>query len=148
MVCGPSDRRGRANHRSCTNRAACGVRQRDLRSAHCHLVGLLGRRGMPASEVTEQMQTFETAIEASLEQKGVGVQAACLTGNGAREWRYYTYDTDEFMAKLNAGLAGHTVYPLRIQLFSDPEWTGLSFARGSAGALAGNHEKAAPRVTP
>lgn len=72
------------------------------------------------------MQTFETAIEASLEEKGVGVQAACITGNGTREWRYYTYDTDEFMAKLNAGLGGHPAYPLHIQLFSDPEWMGLS----------------------
>ena len=58
--------------------------------------------------------------------KGFGVQAACITGNGLKEWRLYTYDTDEFMSSFNQGLAGHPAYPIDMQMFKDPEWEALS----------------------
>lgn len=82
--------------------------------------------GMPVPEENQSTIQFEDAIEKALEAVGVGVQAACITGNGTKEWRYYTYDTDEFMSKLNRGLAGHPVYPIELQFFKDPEWGALS----------------------
>lgn len=82
--------------------------------------------GMPQHEDNQNTIQFEDAIEKALEVKGVGVQAACITGNGSKEWRYYAYDTDEFMSKLNQGLAGHQVYPIELQMFKDPEWGALS----------------------
>lgn len=82
--------------------------------------------GMPSKEVNQQTQDFENALEVAIESKGIGVQAACLTGKGSKEWRYYTYDKDEFMSKLNSGLVGHPVYPIEISFFKDPEWGALA----------------------
>jgi len=46
--------------------------------------------------------------------------------HGTKEWRYYTSDKEEFIAKFNAGLKGHPAYPIRMQLFADPEWKALA----------------------
>ena len=81
--------------------------------------------GMPQPEENQRTIQFEDALEKALAPKGVGVQAACLTGNGSKEWRYYTYDTDEFVARLNQGLADHPPYPIELQMFKDPEWDAL-----------------------
>jgi hypothetical protein len=82
--------------------------------------------GMPPKDVNLQTQHLEDALEVALEAKGIGIQAACITGKGSKEWRYYTYDKDEFMSKLNSGLAGHPVYPLDIKFFVDPDWNALA----------------------
>ena len=82
--------------------------------------------GMPAADTHEQMQRFEDSLEAAVETKGVGVQAASLTGNGSKEWRYYTYDADEFMSELNRALSGQPPFPVSIQMFLDSEWGALA----------------------
>ncbi|KAF1720105.1 DUF695 domain-containing protein [Pseudoxanthomonas japonensis] len=82
--------------------------------------------GMPAADVYEQMRRFEDLLETAVGTKGVGVQAASLTGNGSKEWRYYTHDPDDFMSKLNLGFAGHTRYPVDLQMFLDSEWDALA----------------------
>lgn len=82
--------------------------------------------GMPSADSARAMEQFGDAIEAALENKGVAVEAASITGNGMKEWRYYTYDKDELMSALNAGLADHPLYPINIKLFADPEWSALS----------------------
>ena len=82
--------------------------------------------GMPQHEDNQNTIRFEDALEKALEAKGLGVQAACITGNGSKEWRYYTYDTGEFMSRLNQGLTGHPVYPIELKMFKDPEWGALA----------------------
>ena len=82
--------------------------------------------GMPALDIYEQMRRFEDSLETAVGTKDVGVQAASLTGNGRKEWRYYTYDPDDFMSKLNLGFAGHTRYPVDLQMFLDSEWEALA----------------------
>ena len=82
--------------------------------------------GMPEQDEQDRASQFEEAIEKTLEVKGLGVQVACITGNSSREWRYYTYDTEEFISKLNQGLRGHPVYPLAFRVYKDPEWLALS----------------------
>jgi hypothetical protein len=82
--------------------------------------------GLPGAEDNASMQAFEDTIEAGLEQSGVGVQVASLTGAGHKEWRYYAADADAFVAALNASLVGHPTYPLEIEMFDDADWQGLS----------------------
>ena len=82
--------------------------------------------GMPPADVNRQMQAFEDVLEQTLEKGEVGVQVASVTGNGAKQWRYYTYDTDEFMGVFNEALQGHAAYPVELQLFQDPEWGALA----------------------
>ena len=85
-----------------------------------------GPSGLPTAETAQLMQEFENAIESALEAKGLAVLAACLTGSGTKEWRYYTSDKEEFMAKFNSGLRGHPAYPIRLQFFADPQWNALA----------------------
>lgn len=80
---------------------------------------------MPTPEESQEMNQFEDALESSIEIK-VGIQAASITGNGNKEWRYYTYDKDQFMSELNSGLANHKPYPVQITLYADPEWDALA----------------------
>lgn len=82
--------------------------------------------GMPSKDVNQQTQDFENALAVAIETKRLGVQAVCVTGNGSKEWRYYTYDKDEFMEKLNTGLVGHPVYPIEVRFFKAPEWNALA----------------------
>jgi hypothetical protein len=81
--------------------------------------------GMPSPQDSAAMNRFEDALEQSVEL-GVGVQAASITGNGVRAWRYYTSSQDEFMSEFNRGLAGHPAYPLELRVFSDPDWSALA----------------------
>jgi hypothetical protein len=81
--------------------------------------------GMPETQVHSAMCAFEDAVEATVEKAGTGVQAASITGNGSKEWRYYTYDPGEFMSQLNDALTGQPAHPLDIQMFDDPDWDAL-----------------------
>lgn len=65
---------------------------------------------------------LEDAIEAKMEKKGVCIQTASRTGNDRREWNYYAKNQDEFMAALNAALAGKPAFPIEIQFFDEPHW--------------------------
>jgi hypothetical protein len=82
--------------------------------------------GMPQAADSEQMARFEDAVAAGIELAGTGVQVATLTGAGHKEWRYYTPDSEAFLAALNGTLKGHAAYPLEIEVFTDPAWQGLT----------------------
>lgn len=82
--------------------------------------------GMPDDNDKQGHNQFEDAIEAYFETANVGSQVACLTGNHLKEWRYYTNDVDAFLEGFNTCLAGHPVYPIKLQMYKDPEWTALS----------------------
>lgn len=82
--------------------------------------------GMPQVADAERMARFEDAAQAGIESPASGVLVATLTGAGHKEWRYYTLDSEGFLAALNRGLQGHPVYPLEIEVFTDPAWQGLT----------------------
>jgi hypothetical protein len=82
--------------------------------------------GMPQATDGQEMERFEAAVEAGVERGAQGILVATLTGAGHKEWRYYAPDSDAVLASLNASLKGHPVYPLEIEVFTDPEWQGLS----------------------
>jgi hypothetical protein len=82
--------------------------------------------GMPQAEDAERMRRFEDAVEAGVEGPGAGIQVATLTGAGHKEWRYYAPASEAFLAALNRSLDGHPVYPLEIEVFTDPDWQGLT----------------------
>ncbi len=82
-------------------------------------------RGMPSSETLDLMRGMETALEQGTEASEAGVKAAQITGNGKREYRYYTTNPSDFMAAFNQDLAGHNEYPLEFELFDDSSWEAL-----------------------
>lgn len=58
-----------------------------------------------------------------LEDAQIGYRAYARTGNGLREWVYYTADHDHFIAALNDALADHEAYPIEIKFYDDPGWS-------------------------
>jgi hypothetical protein len=80
------------------------------------------KSGMPSSVENQRMYALEDAIDAKMEKKGVCIQTASRTGNDRREWNYYAKNQDEFMAALNAALAGQPAFPIEIQFFEEPHW--------------------------
>lgn len=82
--------------------------------------------GMPEKKEARAQDAFEDALFKRLEADGAGCQAASITGEGVREWRYYTPDPDLFMQSLNEALQGHPDYPLEFEAFEDPDWNGLA----------------------
>lgn len=85
-----------------------------------------GHAGMPDTHEKVRMAEFEEALESGTEAKEIGVHALSLTGNGVREWRYYTADPQKFMEALHQDLQGKPPFPIDFQLFQDPDWTALA----------------------
>jgi len=81
--------------------------------------------GMPVTDDHLLMQALEDALEHGTERREVAYQALALTGNGKKEWRYYSKDSDTFLGSLNDDLVGHPRYPIEITSFQDPDWTAL-----------------------
>lgn len=81
--------------------------------------------GMPDGDTHGTIVEFEDAVFASMEQGGWGIEAISLTGEGTKEWRFYTGDVSHFMAQFTNALAGHSPYPLDFQSFEDPDWSAL-----------------------
>ncbi|WP_374335917.1 DUF695 domain-containing protein [Leeia sp.] len=82
--------------------------------------------GLPLPKDNQDTIHFEDALEAALATQHAAVQAACITGCGLKEWRYYALDNQIFIDCLNQGLAGHPTYPLELSAYQDPSWTALT----------------------
>ena len=84
--------------------------------------------GMPKDADLKKMSAFEDELEAKVEKPAIGVQAATLTGNGRRTWRYYTADSDRFVATVEPILRKHGPAEAQtaFRLEPDPEWQKLA----------------------
>ena len=78
--------------------------------------------GMPTDEVLTQMEEFEDLLDDYLVEKDVARLMTVFTGDGVREWQFYTDYEDFFMQKFNDALAGRPVLPLEIEAFEDESW--------------------------
>lgn len=86
--------------------------------------------GMPPRAVYDRIEGFEAIVFAALDADAAkgsdwATEAAAITGNGARQWRFYTADAEDFIARFTAALAGETIYPIELEAVDDPEWQGL-----------------------
>lgn len=81
--------------------------------------------GMPFPDEHARMNVLEDSLESGTEQRGVAHQVLSMTGDGRKEWRYYTTGLAIFLESLNKDLAGHDPFPIEIYDFNDPEWNGL-----------------------
>ena len=80
------------------------------------------RNGMPSDQVNRAMQALEDSLEA-LEVPGGLSFVYCRTGNGLKEFSYYTHDTGAFMIAVNQALASSERYPIEIDFYEDAEWS-------------------------
>lgn len=78
--------------------------------------------GMPSKAERESMDRMEDLLAPYVEQTSLSKLVLVSTGEGLREWVYYSKSQDEFLAKVNKALRGLPRFPVEIDLWKDPEW--------------------------
>jgi len=104
--------------------------------------------GLPADAEMERMDKFEDALAAALETSKTAYLMVILTGNGERDWLWYTTGEEAAMRQVNQALKGHKSYPIQFSVQKDRGWKAYSqFEKGSgasssAGGLLGVFQQA------
>lgn len=78
--------------------------------------------GMPSKAERESMDRMEDLLAPYVEKASLSMLVLVMTGEGLREWVYYSKSQNEFMAKINEVLRGLPQFPVEIDLWKDPEW--------------------------
>ena len=81
------------------------------------------RNGMPEPDVNERMIQLEDLLEKALESKKNAFMTLIVTGNGRKEWQWYSRDVSETMQLINEALKDIAPFPIEISLQSDPNWS-------------------------
>jgi hypothetical protein len=78
--------------------------------------------GMPSKAERESMDRLENLLAPYVEQTSLSMLVLVSTGEGLREWVYYSKSQNDFMARVNEALRGLPRFPVEIDLWKDPEW--------------------------
>lgn len=78
--------------------------------------------GMPDVETSMMMETVTDRLTEVFDKDPVAVLTGIYTGDGRRDWIFYTLSTNIFGRKLNEALADLPVLPLSIYCENDSEW--------------------------
>lgn len=78
--------------------------------------------GMPDFETSSMMEKVQEALQETFKKDPVAVLTGIYTGDGERNWIFYTTSTNIFGRKLNETLAPFPVLPLKIYCENDPDW--------------------------
>lgn len=81
-----------------------------------------GSDGMPNREDSEMMDEVQQCLTECFEKDPVAVLTGIYTGDGERNWVFYTLSTNIFGRKLNDALETLPVLPLEIYAENDPDW--------------------------
>ncbi|MBK7146467.1 MAG: DUF695 domain-containing protein [Xanthomonadales bacterium] len=72
---------------------------------------------MPGAEDPGRMKVLEDRLENCLETEGVSLLTVVVTGDGVREWQWYTRSVEDMMRIANEGLQGEQPFP--VSFFTD-----------------------------
>lgn len=78
--------------------------------------------GMPDLATSELMEKVQDALQAVFLKDPVAVLTGIYTGDGERNWVFYTLSVNIFQRKLNEALADFELLPLEITAERDPDW--------------------------
>ncbi len=78
--------------------------------------------GMPDLKTSEMMETVTNLFCAEFDKDPVAVLTGIYTGDGCRDWIFYSLSTNIFGNKINRLLADLPVLPITIYCENDPEW--------------------------
>ena len=78
--------------------------------------------GMPDFETSSLMEEVQTAIENSFKKDPIAVLTGIYTGDGERNWIFYTLSTNIFGKKFNEALQSFELLPITIYAENDSEW--------------------------
>ena len=76
---------------------------------------------LPDAHLLKEMQAFEDLLE-PLDNGEESFLVHIITGDGQREWCYYTRSYPRFIKHMNQLLAGHRHYPLDIEYQDHTDW--------------------------
>jgi hypothetical protein len=81
------------------------------------------RNGMPDAGTNTRMIELEEVLEKKLEGSKNAFLTLSVTGNGRKEWQWYSRNVGETMGLINEALSGRTPFPIQISRQSDPKWS-------------------------
>jgi hypothetical protein len=81
---------------------------------------------MPTPADKEQMDLLEDLLLPALEKNNDAILTVVATGNGTREWQWYSAAPETTMLLVNSALAGHPPFPVELSIQDDPEWEAYS----------------------
>ncbi|MDE6126594.1 MAG: DUF695 domain-containing protein [Muribaculaceae bacterium] len=77
---------------------------------------------MPGEELSLEMEQVQMRLETVFRKDPVAVMTEIYTGDGLREWVFYTASLNIFQKKLNEALADLPELPLTFSAEEDPRW--------------------------
>ena len=80
------------------------------------------RNGMPRYKTSVLMDQVREALEACFSKDPVAVNTGIYTGDGERNWVFYTRSLHIFQRKFNEALAPFESLPLTFYAEEDPDW--------------------------
>ncbi|MCH5326543.1 MAG: DUF695 domain-containing protein [Duncaniella sp.] len=78
--------------------------------------------GMPSEETARLMEQVQETLQKEFTRDPVAVLTGIFTGDGKRDWVFYTLSTHIFGRKINELLAPYPLLPLTIYCENDPDW--------------------------
>ncbi len=81
-----------------------------------------GKAGMPDYETSSLMEEVQNSLEDVFQKDPVAILTGVYTGDGERNWVFYTLSTNIFGKKLNEALQSFELLPITIYAENDPDW--------------------------
>ena len=78
--------------------------------------------GMPEDADARQMEAATDALMAEFKKDKIAYMTGIYTGDGRRDWIFYTSNLNIFGKVFNRALEGLDTMPLKIEAESDPDW--------------------------
>lgn len=78
--------------------------------------------GMPDYNTSVLMDDVHTALNSAFQKDPIAVLTGIYTGDGERNWIFYTLSTHIFGRKLNEALSHFDMLPITIYCENDPNW--------------------------
>ena len=77
---------------------------------------------MPDFETSSLMEEVQASIENTFKKDPIAILTGIYTGDGERNWIFYTLSTNIFGKKFNEALQSFELLPITIYAENDPEW--------------------------
>ena len=78
--------------------------------------------GMPDTPTSTIMEAVQDALQKVFTKDPVAILTGIYTGDGERNWIFYTTSIHIFEKKINQALAPFDLLPITIYTENDPEW--------------------------
>lgn len=78
--------------------------------------------GMPDEPTSKLMEEVQDALTEAFRKDPVAILTGIYTGDGERNWVFYTLSTHIFGRKLNETLAPFDLLPITVYTENDPDW--------------------------